>query len=147
MQTTKRPTGLRTAAHDYETLVQQASAKVSGFEQLYKELERSVNVSGKSRSTLVNYSRHLAHLALHYHQLPTELDSEQVLDYLHLVKSKASPSTTFFKFTVYGMRYACRLRGLPYEHFSLPAIERNDKLPVVLSEEEVRALTLQPVTF
>lgn len=73
MQTTKRPTGLRTAAHDYETLVQQASAKVSGFEQLYKELERSVTVSGKSRSTLVNYGRHLA---LHYHLLPTELDSE-----------------------------------------------------------------------
>lgn len=140
MQTTKRPTGLRTAAPDYETLVQQASAKVNGFAQLYKELERSVSISGKSQSTLVNYGRHLAHLALHYQQLPTELDAEQVMDYLHSVKQNGSPSATFFKFTVYGMRYACRLRGLAYEHFSLPAIERNDKLPVVLSEEEVRSL-------
>jgi integrase/recombinase XerD len=140
MQTTKRTTGLRTAAADYETLVQQAINKVTGFGQLYKELERAINVSGKSKSTLTNYSRHLAHLALHYQQLPTELDQEQVLDYLHLVKAKGSPSATFFKFTVYGMRYACKLRGLPYQQFSLPSIERNDKLPVVLNASEVRAL-------
>jgi site-specific recombinase XerD len=140
MQTTKRPTGLRTAAHDYQTLVQQANSKIKGFEQLYKELERSVNISGKSDSTLTNYARHLAHLALHYNTLPTELDNEQVLDYLHLVKAGGSPSATFFKFTVYGMRYACKMRGLPYQQFSLPSIKGSNKLPIVLSEEEVRAL-------
>ncbi len=140
MQTTKRATGLRTAAPDYETLVQQAINKVTGFQQLYKELERAINVSGKSKSTLTNYSRQLAHLALHYRILPTELDNEQVLDYLHLVKSKGSPSATFFKFTVYGMRYACKLRGLPYQQFSLPSIKRKEKLPVVLNASEVKAL-------
>jgi len=140
MQTTKRPTGLRTAATNYVTLVQQASNKVTGFELLYKDLERAINISGKSISTLTNYGRQLAHLALHYQQLPTELDSEQVMDYLHLVKSKGSPSATFFKFTVYGMRYACKMRGLPYQQFSLPAIQREDKLPVVLNAVEVRAL-------
>jgi site-specific recombinase XerD len=140
MQTIKRTTGLRTAATDYVTLVQQAINKVTGFGQLYKELERAINVTGKSPSTLANYSRHLAHLALHYDQLPTLLDQEQVLDYLHFVKSKGSPSATLFKFTVYGMRYACKLRGLPYQQFSLPAIERNDKLPVVLNSSEVKAL-------
>jgi site-specific recombinase XerD len=140
MQTTKRPTGLRTAATNYETLVQQAINKVTGFHQLYKELERAINVSGKSKSTLTNYSPHLAHLALHYNQLPTELDNEQVLDYLHLIKANGSPSATFFKFTVYGMRYACKLKGLPYQQFSLPSIEHNDKLPVVLNASEVRAL-------
>jgi site-specific recombinase XerD len=140
MLTTKQATGLRTAAKDYETLVQQAINKVTGFGQLYKELERAINVSGKSKSTLTNYSRQLAHLALHYNMLPTDLDQEQVLDYLHLIKSDGSPSATFFKFTVYGLRYACKLRGLPYKQFSLPAIQRNDKLPVVLNASEVKAL-------
>ena len=140
MQTTKQATGLRTAAKDYETIVQQASGKVTGFQQLYKDLERAINVSGKSTSTLTNYGRHLAHLALHYQQLPTELDSEQVPDYLHLVKANRSPSATFFKFTVYGMRYACKLRGLPYQQFSLPSIDRKEKLPVVLNASEVQAL-------
>ena len=140
MQTTKQPTGLRTAAGDYQTLVQQAISKVSGFDALYKELERAISISGKSKSTLTNYARHLAHLALHYQQLPTELDSDQVMDYLHLVKSNGSPSATFFKFTVYGMRYACKLRGLPYQQFNLPSIERKDKLPVVLNASEVKSL-------
>ena len=42
MQITKRSTGLRTASPDYETLVQQAINKVTGFDQLYKELERGL---------------------------------------------------------------------------------------------------------
>jgi len=137
---TKQTTGLRCAANDYVTIVAQASAKVSGFEQLYKDMERSISVTGKTHSTLTNYGRHLGHLALHYNCLPTELDSDQVLDYLHHVKSKASPSATFFKFTVYGMRYACKLRGLSYTQFSLPAIDNVDKLPVVLSQQEVKDL-------
>jgi integrase/recombinase XerD len=140
MQTTKQSTGLRTATKDYETIAQQAISKVTGFKQLCKDLERAINVSGKSESTFTNYSRHLAHLALHYNMLPTDLDHEQVLDYLHFVKANRSPSATFFKFTVYSMRYACKLRGLPYEQFSLPSIDRNDKLPVVLNASEVRGL-------
>jgi integrase/recombinase XerD len=38
------------------------------------------------------------------------------------------------------MRYACKLRGLPYQQFSLPSIERKEKLPVVLNASEVQAL-------
>lgn len=136
----KQTTGLRTAAKDYVTIVEQARNKVMGFTELYEDLERSLNVSGKSKSTLTNYSRQLAHLALHFNQLPTELDSEQVLDYLHLVKANGTPSASFFKFTVYGMRAACRLRGLPYQQFSLPSIERPHKLPCVLNAGEVREL-------
>ena len=136
----KQTTGLRCKAKDYVTIVQQACDKVTGFTKLYKDLERSINVSGKSKSTLINYGRQLAHLALHYNQLPTTLDNEQVLDYLHLVKSKGTPSATFFKFTVYGMRAACRLSGLPYQQFSLPSIERPNKLPSVLNTSEVKQL-------
>ena len=36
MHTTKRSTGLRTAAANYETLVQQAINKVSGFEHVQR---------------------------------------------------------------------------------------------------------------
>lgn len=129
-----------TRAKNYVKLVEQACTKVTGFEQLYKDLERSINVSGHTKSTLSNYGRHLAHLALHYHCLPTELDQDQVLDYLHLVKSKGSPSATFFKFTVYGMRYACKVRGLEYQQFSLPKLDRAEKLPVVLNDQEMRSM-------
>jgi site-specific recombinase XerD len=136
----KKTTGLRRAAKDYVTIVEQACAKVTGFSKLYKDLERSISVTGKSKSTLANYGRQLAHLALYFDELPTNLDSDQVLDYLQLVKSKGTPSASTFKFTVYGMRAACKINGLPYQQFSLPAIERPNKLPSVLNESEVKQL-------
>lgn len=137
---TKQTTGLRTAANDYVTIVQQACNKVTGFLGLYKEMERSISISGKSKSTLTNYSRQLAHLGLHYNCFPLDLDAEQVMDYLHLIKSRGTTSATFFKFTVYGLRYACRLRGLEYKQFSLPEIDKDVKLPAVLNGPEVKAL-------
>lgn len=136
----KQTTGMRTMDKDYVTIVQQACNKVTGFEQLYKEMERAISITGKSKSTLTNYSRQLAHLALHYNCFPLELDAEQVMDYLYLVKSRGTTSATFFKFTVYGLRYACRMRGLEYKQFSLPEIEKDVKLPVVLNGSEVKAL-------
>ena len=138
MQT--QTTALRPMDKDYVTIVQQASNKVTGFEQLYKEMERSISITGKSKSTLTNYARQLAHLALHYNSFPLELDAEQVMDYLYLVKSRGTTSATFFKFTVYGMRYACKLRGLDYKQYSLPEIDKDVKLPVVLNGDEVKAL-------
>jgi integrase/recombinase XerD len=140
MMQNKQTAGLHTAATDYVTTVQQACGKVTGFTKLYHDLERSINVSGKSKSTLANYGRHLAHLALHFNQLPTELDQEQVLDYLNFVKAKGTPSATFFKFTVYGMRAACKISALPYQQFSLPSIQKTNKLPSVLNASEVKAL-------
>jgi site-specific recombinase XerD len=136
----KQTTGLRPMDKDYVTIVRQACDKVTGFEQLYKEMERAISITGKSKSTLTNYSRQLAHLALHYNCFPLELDAEQVMDYLYLIKSRGTTSATFFKFTVYGMRYACKLRGLEYKQFSLPEIEKDTKLPVVLNGSEVKAL-------
>lgn len=62
------------------------------------------------------------------------------MDYLYLIKNSGTTSATFFKFTVYGMRYACKLQGLEYKHFSLPEIEKDTKLPVVLNGSEVKAL-------
>jgi len=136
----KQTTGMRTMDKDYVTIVQQACNKVTGFEQLYKEMERAISITGKSKSTLTNYSRQLAHLSLHYNCFPLELDAEQLMDYLYLVKSRGTISATFFKFTVYGLRYACRMRGLEYKQFSLPEIEKDVKLPVVLNGSEVKAL-------
>jgi site-specific recombinase XerD len=137
---TKQTTGSGVRASDYVTIVQQACNEVSGFEQLFKEMERAISITGKSTSTLTNYGRQLAHLALHYKCFPLDLNKEQVMDYLFLVKSRGTASATFFKFTVYGMRYACKLRGLEYRQFSLPEIEKPEKLPVVLSQQEVKRL-------
>jgi len=127
------------------TIVERACRQIPGFKELYHRIERKMSVLGKSHSTLDNYGRHLAHLALHYNCLPTELDAEQIEDYLHYLKSKRnSPSESYFKFTVYGLRFAFRLEGLDDRIIELPELEKPKKLPVVLSCEEMRAMLKAP---
>lgn len=108
-------------------------------------MQRSVSISGKSGSSLKNYSHHVAKMALHFGQLPTELDEDQINDYLHLMQQEhKTPSESYFKFTVYGLRYAFRVSGLQEARVSLPSIKREKKLPVVLSRDEVKRLMKAP---
>ena len=95
------------------TLVQRACAKVAGFKSLHKRLEKKIIVSGKSLSTLNNYMRCISHVALHFNCLPTDLDIEQIEEYLLAVKKKnTTASESFFKHTVYGLRFLFRCNGL-----------------------------------
>ncbi len=68
------------------TIVSSACSKVAGFPELYNRLERKISLSGKSKSTFSNYGRHMAHLALHFNCLPTDLDKEQIDEYLFYPK-------------------------------------------------------------
>jgi integrase/recombinase XerD len=125
------------------TLVQRACANVKGFSALHKRLEKKILVSGKSMSTLSNYMRCIAHVALKYNCLPTELDLEQIEDYLlHLKKKGASEAD--FKLTVYGLRFLFRCDGLDDRAIKLPSIKGDKKLPVVLSPKEMKELLKAP---
>ncbi|MGV8815640.1 MAG: tyrosine-type recombinase/integrase [Gelidibacter sp.] len=55
-----------------------------------------------------------------------------------------TPSDSFFKHTVYGLRYAYRIFGMKEMHVVLPSIERPEKLPVVLNQREVKQLLGTP---
>ena len=116
-----------------------------GFGLQYKRLRRSIDIAGKSQSTLTNYGRCLAHMGLHLQCDLLELDEEQILDYLHMLKSKRkTPSDSFFKHTVYGLRYLYRIFDRTESRVILPSIERQKALPVVLSQQEVRLLLKTP---
>ncbi|MCX3297795.1 tyrosine-type recombinase/integrase [Chryseobacterium salipaludis] len=80
----------------------------------------------------------MAALALHYKTLPTELDPEQVKDYLFELQQRSNtPSQSYFKHTVYGLRFLLKTEGLPYSFLHLPTIAKVKKLPVILSREEI----------
>lgn len=77
-------------------------------------------------------------MALHFGKLPTELDRDQVHDYLfYLQKKSKTPSESYFKHTVYGLRFMLKSENLPYEYLHLPSIKYEKKVQVVLSKEEV----------
>lgn len=81
----------------------------------------------------------------HFKCCPSELDKEQVLDYLqHLKNLHKTPSESYFKHTVYGLRALYKLYGMEDKHIVLPSIENPKKLPVVLSQEEIKRLISSP---
>ena len=139
MKTTINP------ATDLQPLVAKACALVPGFEAMYRRLERRMNTQRRSDSTKLNYARHLAQLTLHYHCLPTVLSDDQIEDYLEGLILKGSPSESYFKHTVYGLRYLFRLEGLNDKRIQLPSIKHDKKLPIVLGREEIKALIKQAV--
>ncbi len=115
-----------------------AKSEVPGFTALIHRFERRISVLGRSQSTYENYARHVAAISLHYGCLPTELDEEQIGEYLFMLQKRSqTPSQTYFKHTVYGLRFLLKTEGLPYSFLHLPEIQHSQKLPVVLSKQEV----------
>jgi len=48
---------------------------------------------------------------LHFNCLPTQLEDDQIEDYLAGVIKKGAPSDWYFKHTVYGLRYYSDSKG------------------------------------
>ena len=128
-----------------KTIVERAQETVPEFKLLCQKLERSFKINGKAASTLNNYQRCLAHLALHYMCSPEQLCKENVNDYLFFCKNQhKTPSESFFKHTIFGLRAAYKVMGMEDKRIKLPQIKHQVKLPVVLSKSEVKALIAAP---
>ena len=105
---------------------------------MLQKFQRNISILGRSPRTFENYSRHIAAMALHFNCVPTALDPEQVKDYLYQLQQRSkTPSQTYFKHTVYGLRFLLKTEGLPYDYLHLPAIKKTNKRAVVLSKQEV----------
>ena len=73
--------------------------------------------------------------------LPAKLHPEQVKDFLYQFRQRSNtPSQTYFKHTVYGLRFLLKTEGLPYHHLHLPSIPKQHKLLVLPSRLEVWAM-------
>ena len=106
---------------------------------------KNFTVIGNSKSTFTNYCRCLAHIALHYKKSPELLDKEAIDDYLFHCKSlHKTPSESFFKHTVYGLRAIYKLLGMDQSKAQLPEIKKDKLLPVVMSQQEVKSLIVAP---
>jgi integrase/recombinase XerD len=85
-------------------------------------------------------------MALHFDCLPTELCEDQIKDYLYLLQQQHNtPSLTYFKHTIYGLRMLFKIEGIKPSEVGLPPIKKSQKLPVVLSKAEMWRLLQAPV--
>ena len=100
-----------------------------------------MTIAGRSPHTVRNYSSYLAKLALRYHEVPVRLTTDQIHGYLHeMLSQNSTPSETFFKLTVFSLRFAFRVVGMPDRIVELPKLAKEKKLPVVLSKGEMLRL-------
>lgn len=84
-------------------------------------------------------------MALHYKRSPELLDTEAIDDYLyHCQNLHKTPSESFFKHTIYGLRAAYKVLGMERERLDLPQIQRQIDLPIVLNKTEVKQLLASP---
>lgn len=111
---------------------------------MYQQMLTKIRLNGQSESTLANYGRSIAQMSLYFGCTPLELPDEKINDYLLLLRDTQKPSLSYFKHTVYGLRYAFRLVGREDRAIQLPSIKRLKDLPVVLSREECRRLFRAP---
>ena len=122
------------------TVINAAKKTVQGFEQMYAQLQQKVELGGLSASTLNNYGRCIAKIALHFKSLPTELEEIQINGYLQNLSHGPAPSISYFKHTVYGLRFLFRVFNMDDKAIRLPSLKRSDKLPTVLSKQECKTL-------
>ncbi|WP_153799829.1 hypothetical protein [Foetidibacter luteolus] len=66
------------------TLLAQVCTKVQGFSDMYRRFKRRMSTSSRRTSTLSNYTRHIAQMALYFNSLPTNLEDDQIEDYLYV---------------------------------------------------------------
>jgi integrase/recombinase XerD len=122
------------------TIYSQACNNVSGFQSMGEEFIRKLVINGRARSTHENYLRQIAKLSLHYNKSPLKLSMGELEEYLYHLIQKDTDSKSSFKHLVYGLRKLYHLFDLEKLHLSLPSIKRVDKLPVILSTQEVKRL-------
>lgn len=66
-------------------------------------------------------------------------------DYLyHCQQLHKTPSESFFKHTIYGLRATYKVLDMQQKRLKLPQISRQKDLPIVLSKQEVRDLLKAP---
>jgi len=126
------------------TIYSEACYKVAGFQQMGEEFIRKLVINNKAKSTHENYLRQMSKLALYYNRTPLDLEIGELEEYLYLLIQKDTDSLSSFKHLVYGLRKLYQLFDKEELHLALPSIKRPDKLPVVLSKQEVKRLLKAP---
>jgi integrase/recombinase XerD len=123
-----------------ETLIAKACRTVPGFDQTYNEFERHLTLQQRSKSAMMNYGRSLAKVALHFSIDPLNLSMEQINDYLYSMLKTGSPSKSYFRHTVYGLKNLYRMKGKEVKALQMPPVRDNDTLPVVMSCKEIKRM-------
>lgn len=84
---------------------------------------------------------------MHFGRVPHLIGVEEINGYLYRISVHEQQSESYFKQTVYGLRYWFRLFGMEEKALAMPPIKKKETLPVVLSKQECKELFKAPRTL
>jgi site-specific recombinase XerD len=129
---------------NYYTTLEKAKDLVVGFRAAFSRFEERLVLNQCSKSMFSNYSRNLAHLALHFGRVPHEVSVEEINSYLYRLTVHENLSVSYFKQTVFGLRFWFRLFDMDEKALQMPVIKKVETLPTVLSKEECKFIFKAP---
>jgi len=136
-----------TTTKQYNTVLSQAKKGVPGFALAYGKFIEKVTIGQNSKSLIVNYSRSLAYIALHFSRPPQLVSVEEINAYLYSMMVHERCSVTYFKHAVFALRYWFRLFDMEDKAIQMPPVKKEKKLPTVLSRQECKVLFKAPVNL
>ena len=137
----------KTTKRQYNTILSQAKKGVPGFALAYGKFIEKVTIGQNSKSLIVNYSRSLAYIALHFSRVPHQISVDEINAYLYSMMVHEKCSLTYFKHAVFALRYWFRLFDMEDKAIQMPPIKKEKKLPVVLSRQECKELFKAPANL
>ena len=137
----------KTMQKGFVTIVEQACESVPGFKNSYRKFHQKAIIEQNSSSFVENYGRGASQIALHFGTSPEKLSVEEINSYLYYLSMHENYSESYFKCTVFGMRYWFRLFDMEDKAIRMPPIKKKETLPVVLGKEECKELFSAPRMF
>lgn len=143
-KSTKKYGWLNTKEDTSKALLARAKREIPKFKEHILKFEEQITIKNYSASTVFSYSRSIAQISLYFKKSPLDLDADEINSYLFALRQEKDLSETYFKHTVYGLRFFYRVYDLEDRAIRLPNLKSNRKLPVVFSYQELRKLFKAP---
>jgi len=143
-KSTKNYGWLNTKEDSSKALLLRAKREVPKFKEHILKFEEQITIKSYSASTVFSYSRSIAQISLYFKKSPLDLDADEINSYLFALRQEKDLSDTYFKHTVYGLRFFYRVYNLEDRAIRLPNLKSSHKLPVVFSTQELRKLFKAP---
>ena len=114
---------LQTKSNSAITHVEKAKLEVPKFAEHYLKFDHQITIKSYSSSTVFSYSRAIAQISLYFKKSPLDLDPDEINAYLYKLRKQTDLSNTYFKQTVYGLRFFFRVYDLEDRVIKLPKLK------------------------
>ncbi len=109
----------------------------------HNDMYRYGILKGLAESTLMSYRNQLSRIVYECNCFPEELSNTQLEEYIYeIAKADRYNGTATLKMFVFGIRFYFRAINLEQRALKLPSLKQSNRIPVVLSENEITRIIL-----